>query len=70
MPKTRWLWLAINLITAFCATRFIALFSASIESLVALATLMPIVASIGGNAGQQTAALMVRSLNLDQIHKK
>lgn len=67
--QTRWLWLAINLITAFCATRFIALFSASIESLVALATLMPIVASIGGNAGQQTAALMVRSLSLDQIHK-
>lgn len=67
--QTRWLWLAINLITAFCATRFIALFSSSIESLVALATLMPIVASIGGNAGQQTAALMVRSLGLDQIHK-
>lgn len=67
--RTRWLWLAINLITAFCATRFIALFSNSIESLVALATLMPIVASIGGNAGQQTAALMVRSLGLDQIHK-
>lgn len=67
--QTRWLWLAINLITAFCATRFIALFSSSIESLVALATLMPIVASIGGNAGQQTAALMVRSLSLDQIHK-
>ncbi len=67
--QTRWLWLAINLITAFCATRFIALFASSIESLVALATLMPIVASIGGNAGQQTAALMVRSLSLDQIHK-
>jgi magnesium transporter len=67
--QTRWLWLAINLVTAFCATRFIALFSSSIESLVALATLMPIVASIGGNAGQQTAALMVRSLGLDQIHK-
>lgn len=66
--KTRWLWLAINLITAFTATRFISLFAQSIESLVALAALMPIVASIGGNAGQQTAALMVRSLSLDQIH--
>lgn len=45
--KARWLWLAINLVTAFCATRFIALFSDSIESLVALAALMPIVASMG-----------------------
>ncbi|MEY4590267.1 MAG: hypothetical protein RL497_2343 [Pseudomonadota bacterium] len=67
--QTRWLWLTINLITAFCATRFIAVFASSIESLVALATLMPIVASIGGNAGQQTAALMVRSLGLNQINK-
>lgn len=66
--QTRWLWLAINLVTAFCATRFISLFAQSIEALVALAALMPIVASIGGNAGQQTAALMVRSLSLDQIH--
>ncbi len=67
--KTRWLWLSINLVTAFCATRFIAMFADSIESLVALAALMPIVASLGGNTGQQTAALMIRSLSLDQIHR-
>jgi magnesium transporter len=66
--KARWLWLAINLVTAFVATRFIAAFASSIESLVALATLMPMVASLGGNAGQQTAALMVRSIALNHIH--
>jgi magnesium transporter len=67
--KTRWLWLSINLVTAFCATRFIAMFAESIETLVALAALMPIVASMGGNTGQQTAALMIRSLTLDQINR-
>ncbi len=65
--QARWLWLAVNLVTAFCATRFIALFAESIETLVALSALMPIVASIGGNAGQQTAALMIRSLGQDQL---
>lgn len=67
--RNRWFWLGLNLVTAFIATRFIALFESTIENLVALATLMPIVASIGGNTGHQTATLMIRSLSLDQIQR-
>ncbi|MCG8614384.1 MAG: magnesium transporter, partial [Pseudomonadales bacterium] len=67
--QTRWLWLCINLITAFIATRFIALFEDAIAALVALATLMPIIASVGGNTGNQTVALFIRSLALDQINR-
>jgi magnesium transporter len=52
--RNRWAWLAINLITAFVASRVIGLFEGSIQRLVALATLMPIVAGIGGNSGNQT----------------
>lgn len=66
--RQRWPWLCINLITAFCATRFISLFEGTIEQLVALATLMPIVASVGGNTGNQTSALIIRGLALDHIH--
>jgi magnesium transporter len=65
--RNRWLWLAINLVTAFLASRVIGIFEGTIKSLVALATLMPIVASIGGNTGNQTVALMIRRLALDQI---
>jgi magnesium transporter len=67
--KNRWLWLFVNLITAFVASRVIGLFERTIEQLVALATLMPIVASIGGNTGNQTVALMIRGLALDQISR-
>ena len=67
--RARWLWLCINLATAFLATRFIALFEQTIISLVALATLMPIVASVGGNTGNQTIALFVRGLAMDHIHR-
>ncbi len=49
--RNRWAWLAVNLITAFIASRVIGLFEGSIEKLVALAALMPIVAGIGGNFG-------------------
>jgi magnesium transporter len=49
--RRRWLWLAVNLVTAFVASRVIGLFEHSIEQLVALATLMPIVASVAGNTG-------------------
>ncbi|MCX2959930.1 MAG: magnesium transporter, partial [Serratia symbiotica] len=49
--KTRWTWLAINLCTAFIASRVIGLFEHTISQLVALAALMPIVAGIGGNTG-------------------
>lgn len=65
--RRRWLWLSINLMTAFLASRVIGVFEGTIEQLVALATLMPIVASIGGNTGNQTVALFIRGLALDQI---
>ena len=64
--KTRWAWLAINLCTAFVASRVIGLFEHTISQLVALAALMPIVAGIGGNTGNQTITMM-RALALHQI---
>jgi magnesium transporter len=67
--RSRWLWLALNLLTAFLASRVIGVFEGTIEQLVALATLVPIVASIGGNTGNQTMALVVRGLALDQINR-
>lgn len=65
--KNRWSWLAINLVTAFVASRVIGAFEGSIEKLVALAALMPIVAGIGGNAGNQTITMIVRAIALGQI---
>jgi magnesium transporter len=65
--KNRWAWLAINLVTAFIASRVIDFFEGSIERLVALAALMPIVAGIGGNSGNQTITMIVRALALGQI---
>ena len=65
--KNRWAWLAINLITAFIASRVIGLFEGSIERLVALAALMPIVAGMGGNSGNQTITMIVRAMALGQI---
>ena len=66
--KNRWVWLAINLVTAFIASRVIGLFENSIEQLVALAALMPIIAGIGGNSGNQTITMIVRALALGQIN--
>jgi magnesium transporter len=66
--RNRWPWLCLNLFTAFTASRVIGLFEQTISQTVALATLMPIVASVGGNTGNQTVALVVRALALDQIH--
>ena len=63
----RWPWLALNLVTAFLASRVISQFETTITSVVALAALMPIVASIGGNTGNQTVALVIRALALDQL---
>ena len=63
----RWQWLAINLVTAFFASRVIGAFEDSIEKLVALAALMPIVAGIGGNAGNQTVTMIVRAIALGQV---
>lgn len=65
--KNRWAWLAINLVTAFIASRVIGAFEGSIEKLVALAALMPIVAGIGGNSGNQTITMIVRSIALGQV---
>ncbi len=65
--RRRALWLGINLLTAFLASWVIGQFDATIEKLVALAVLMPIVASMGGIAGSQTMTLVIRGLALDQI---
>lgn len=65
--KNRWTWLLINIMTAFAATRIIGVFENTILQLVALASLMPIVASTGGNSGNQTSMLIIRSLALGQI---
>ncbi len=64
----RWRWLFINLIAAFFISRVVGLFEATIMELVALASLMPIVAGMSGNIGNQTATLTVRALALGQIN--
>ena len=68
--KNRWLWLALNLGTAFFASRVIGAFEGTIERVVALAALMPIVAGIAGNSGNQTMTLFIRSIALGQITAK
>jgi magnesium transporter len=65
--KRRALWLGINLLTALAAAAVIGLFDATIEKLVALAVLMPVVASMGGIAGSQTLTLVIRGMALNQI---
>jgi magnesium transporter len=65
--RKRWVWLGVNLFTAFIASRVVGGFEGSIEKLAALAALMPIVASIGGNTGNQTVALVIRGLALSQL---
>ena len=65
--KNRWAWLAVNLVTAFFASRVIGAFEGSIEKLVALAALMPIVAGIGGNSGNQTTTMIVRAIAMGQV---
>lgn len=68
--QNRWTWLAINLGTAFVASRVIGVFEGSIEKLVALAALMPIVAGIGGNSGNQTITMIVRAVALGQVTRE
>ena len=65
--RNRWGWLLINIATAFASTRIIGLFEDIILQLVALASLMPIIAAMGGNTGNQTSMLIIRSLALGQI---
>jgi magnesium transporter len=66
--RKRFLWLGLNLLTAFIASRVVGGFEGSIAQLTALAALMPIVASIGGNTGNQTVALVIRGLALSQLN--
>jgi magnesium transporter len=65
--QNRWAWLAVNLVTALIASRVIGVFEGSIEKVVALAALMPIIAGIGGNSGNQTTTMIVRALALSQV---
>jgi magnesium transporter len=65
--QNRWTWLALNLCTAFFASRVIGAFEGTIAKFVALATLMPIVAGIAGNSANQTTTIIIRSLALGQI---
>ena len=65
--KRRFNWLLLNLFTALLATWVISMFGASIEQMVALAFLMPIVASMGGNAGMQTLAVTIRALATKEL---
>ena len=67
ITKKRFIWLTINLLTAILASTVISLFNASIEKVVALAILMPIVASMGGNAGTQTLTVTVRLLATKEL---
>ena len=67
--KKRATWLAFNLLTAIAASLVIGMFAETLESMVALAVLMPIVASMGGNAGTQSLTVVVRQLALGDISK-
>ncbi len=67
--QRRAVWLGINLITAFIASFVIGLFEGTIEKVVALAVLMPIVASMGGVAGSQTLTLVIRAMAVGQISR-
>ena len=65
--KSRFSWLLVNLLTAVIASIVIGFFQASIEKVVALAVLMPIVASMGGNAGTQTLTVSVRAIATKEL---
>jgi magnesium transporter len=65
--RGRMLWLGINLVTAFLASSVVGQFEGTLQQVVALAVLMPIVAGMGGNAGTQVLALMIRGLALGQV---
>src|SRR5687768_8220662 len=67
--RRRAIWLGVNLATAFLAANVVGIFDATIEKVVALAVLMPIVASMGGIAGSQTLVLIIRGLALGQIEQ-
>lgn len=68
--KHRAVWLGINLLTAFLASYVIGLFENILQELVALAVLMPVVASMGGIAGSQTLTIVIRGLALEQLNSR
>ena len=68
MTKSRFVWLFVNLLTAVLASTVISLFDATIEQMVTLAVLMPIVASMGGNAGTQTMTVAVRAIATKELN--
>ncbi|MFZ5722306.1 MAG: magnesium transporter [Pseudomonadota bacterium] len=65
--RRRAIWLGVNLVTAFIASAVVGLFADTIEQVVALAVLMPVVASMGGIAGSQTLTLVIRAMALGQV---
>ena len=65
--RNRWIWIGINLLAAFFVSRVVGAFEGTIEKLAALASLMPIVAGMSGNIGNQTATLIIRALALGQF---
>jgi len=67
--RRRALWLGVNLLTAFLAAWVVGLFESTIDRVVALAVLMPIVASMGGIAGTQTVTLIIRGIALGQVQR-
>lgn len=67
--RNRWPWIGLNLVIVFIASRVIGQFEATISSMVALAALLPITANIGGNAGNQVVALVIRGLALKQLDR-
>ena len=69
VARTRIPWLMVNMVTAFLASAVIALFDATIEAMVALAILMPVVTALGGNAGIQAMTVTVRALSQRQINR-
>ena len=68
--RNRFIWLSVNLGTAVLASMVISLFQGTIREVVALAVLMPIVASMGGNAGTQTLAVAVRALAMKDLRAR
>jgi magnesium transporter len=70
VAKARGTWLSVNLITAFAASIVVGLFDSTIQAYVSLAVLMPIVASMGGNAGYQSLTVTVRQLVLGEVSHK
>jgi magnesium transporter len=70
IAKVRFLWLALNFCTAVFASYFISLFEDSIAKVTTLAVLMPIVSTMGGNCGSQTATVIIRSIFISSVTKK